>query len=130
VAANEAWARATPGGATTGATYFMLTGGSQADALVGVSTPAAATAEVHESFNDKGVMKMRPVASIPIPAGWMVTLAPGGFHIMLIGLTTPLAAGASFPLTLRFQHASPVTVQVKVRSLAGKPDSGMGNMKM
>jgi copper(I)-binding protein len=49
---------------------------------------------------------------------------------MLTGLPKPLAAGQTFPLTLQFQHAAPVTVQVRVRSLGGKPDSGMGNMKM
>ena len=55
VTASDAWARATPGGATTAAAYVMLMGGKQADALVGASTPAAATAEVHETVNDKGV---------------------------------------------------------------------------
>jgi periplasmic copper chaperone A len=130
VKVQESWARATPGGASAAAAYVTLMGGTQADALVGVSTPLAKTADVHDSINDNGVMKMRSVASVPIPAGKIVALTPGGFHIMLTGLSKPLTAGDSFPLTLQFQHAAPITVQVKVRPLGGKSDGGMGNMKM
>jgi copper(I)-binding protein len=130
VTVREAWARATPGGASAAAAYVTLMGGTQDDALVGASTPAAKVADVHDSVNDNGVMKMRPVASVPIPAGKMVALKPGGFHIMLTGLSKPLTAGESFPLTLQFQHAAPVTVQVKIRPLGAKSDGGMGNMKM
>ena len=130
VTVQEAWARATPGGASSAAAYVTLMGGAQTDALIGASTPLAKTAGVHESSNDHGVMKMRPVTSLPIPAGKMVSMTPGGFHIMLTGLSKPLAASESFPLTLQFQHAPPVTVQVKVQALGGKSDGGMGNMKM
>jgi copper(I)-binding protein len=119
VSASDAWARASPGAATTSAAYVMLMGGSQADALVGASTPIAATAEVHQSVSDQGVMKMRPVTSLPIPAGGMVMLQPGSFHLMLMGLTRPLIAGQSFPLTLTFERAPPVTVTVTVRGSGG-----------
>ena len=64
-------------------------------------------------------MKMRPVPAVPIPAGQMVTFTPGGAHIMLTGLKQKLVAGQSFPLTLTFAHAAPVTVDVKVRALGG-----------
>src|ERR1700732_3884111 len=73
VMVHEAWARASAGAATTGAAYVTLMGGTQPDSLVGVSTPVAANAEPHETINDKGVMKMRPVAAVPIPAHEMVT---------------------------------------------------------
>jgi periplasmic copper chaperone A len=117
VMVHEAWARASAGAATTGAAYVTLMGGAQPDSLVGVSTPIAANAEPHETINDNGVMKMRPAAAVPIPAHEMVTFAPGGTHIMLMGLKQPLVAGQSFPLTLTFAHAAPVTVDVKVRGL-------------
>jgi hypothetical protein len=99
-------------------------GGAQSDQLVGVSTPVAMTAEVHETSNDSGVMKMRPVASVPIPAGQSVTFAPGGTHIMLTGLKQRLLAGQSFPLTLMFAHAAPMTVDVKIRGLGGAMGAG------
>jgi len=131
IAVEHAWARASAGAATTGAAYMTLTGGSQPDALVGASTPVAATAEVHESFNDNGVMKMRALPSLPIPPGKVVTLAPGGFHVMLIGLKQPLVAGQSFTLTLTFAHAAPVTVDVQVQGMGhGAPMEGHDHMHM
>ncbi len=129
VTVEDAWARASAGAATTGAAYVMLMAGARPDALVGASTPVAASAEVHESVSRNGVMTMRAVPSLPLPAGKMITFTPGGYHVMLMGLTKPLVAGDSFPLTLTFQNAPPVTVTVKVRPLGGKaPD--MGHMHM
>ncbi len=132
VTVHEAWARASAGAAMAGAAYVTLMGGSAADSLVGASTPVAATAEVHETKSVNGVMQMRPVAALPVPAGQMVTMAPGGYHVMLMGLKQPLAAGQSFPLTLTFQHAAPVTVQVQVRPIGGKaePMTDHDHMKM
>jgi copper(I)-binding protein len=92
-------------------------GGEKPDALVGVSTPIAATAEMHQSFTQGGVMRMRGVASLPIKPGAMVTFAPGGYHIMLMDLKQPLVAGQSFPLTLKFAHQAPLTVDVQVRPI-------------
>jgi copper(I)-binding protein len=127
VMVHEAWARASAGAATTGAVYVTLMGGNQPDSLVGVSTPVAANAEPHETINDNGVMKMRPAAAVPIPAHQTVTFAPGGTHIMLMGLKHPLAAGQSFPLTLTFAHAAPITVDVKVRGLGRGTNGSMGS---
>jgi periplasmic copper chaperone A len=124
----QAWARASAGAATTGAAYVTLMGADQPDGLVGASTPVAATAEVHESTNDNGVMKMRPVSSVPIAPHQMVTLSPGGYHIMMMGLKHKLVAGESFPLTLTFTHTAPITVQVKVQAVGSTPP--MDHMKM
>jgi copper(I)-binding protein len=117
VMVHDAWARATAGNSASGAAYLTVTGGGAADELVGVRASVATTAGVHESFTDNGVMKMRPVHSLSVPAGKTVTLAPGGYHIMLMGLKQPLTAGQSFPLTVTFAHAGEVTVEVKVQAL-------------
>jgi copper(I)-binding protein len=117
VRVTEAWARASAGASTTGAAYVTLVGGAQADSLVSVSTPIATTADVHETTSDNGVSRMRAVPAVAIPPGRTVTFAPGGFHIMLTGLKQRLTAGQSFPLTLTFAHAAPVTVAVQVRPL-------------
>ncbi|MEJ0018987.1 MAG: copper chaperone PCu(A)C [Acetobacteraceae bacterium] len=118
------WARASAGGASTGAAYFSVTNGGQPDRLVAVATPVAATAELHETTNDNGVMKMRPVGGIPLVPGQTVTLAPGGYHVMLMGLKAPLTPEATFPLTLSFEHAQPVTVTVSVQAMGAR--GGMG----
>ncbi len=130
VSVSDAWARATPGGATTGAAYVMLMGGSQPDEVVGASTPVAGTAAVHQTVSDNGVMKMRAVPSLPVPAGAMVSMKPGGYHIMLTGLKKPLVAGETFPLTLTFAHSAAVTVDVKVRGLGQDKRPSMDHMKM
>jgi copper(I)-binding protein len=128
VTVQQAWARASAGAATTGAAYITLMGADQPDGLVGASTPVAATAEVHETTNDNGVMKMRPVGTVPIPPHQMVTLSPGGYHIMMMGLKHKLVAGESFPLTLTFTHAAPITVEVKVQPVGSAPPTD--HMKM
>ena len=122
---DHAWARPTPGGAQNGAAYMTIAEKGDADKLVGVSTPAAAMVEVHETIDDNGVMKMRPVRGLALEPGKPVALAPGGRHIMLMGLKAPLKVGDTFPLTLRFEHAAPVTITVTVESPSGMP--GMGN---
>ena len=130
VTADHPWARATPGNATTGAAYVTLTETGAADTLTGASTPAAKTAEVHETISDNGVMKMRPVGPLPLVAGTPVKMEPGGKHIMLMGLKAPLKAGDKFPLTLTFAHAAPMTVTVIVEAagVAIPSMNGMGNM--
>ena len=76
--------------------------------------PGVARAELHEHAMAGMVMKMRPLAGLAIPAGQTVALAPGGMHIMLVGLKAPLREGQSFPLTLTFAKAGPQTVTVMV----------------
>jgi copper(I)-binding protein len=126
IGVDQPWARASAGAATTGAAYVTLMGGSRPDTLVSVSTPVAATAEVHETINENSVMKMRPVPALQIPSGKAVTFEPGGTHIMLMGLKHPLTVGQSFPLTLTFAHAAPVTVEVRVRGIGGASGPPMG----
>ena len=107
------WARATAG--TTGAVYFSIANkGDASDRLIGVKTPVAEKAELHESKMQDGMMEMRPVGKLPIEAGQSATLKPGAKHVMLVGLKHPLKEGDSFPLTLSFEKAGDVTAAVHV----------------
>jgi copper(I)-binding protein len=116
IAIRDAWARATPSGAKTGATYgTLVNAGASDDRLVGVSTPVAERAQLHAHVDAAGVMRMEPQSSIELTAGTSTVLAPGGRHIMLFGLKRPLKPGESFPLDLTFQKAGTVRVEVTVQ---------------
>lgn len=99
-------------------------------ALTGVASASAATAELHSTSMEGGVMRMRPVARIELPAGKAVKLAPGGLHIMLVDLRQPLKPGDRVPLTLTVQGAdlasrSVISIQAEVRDSA--PDAHHGH---
>ena len=96
---DHVWSRAAGAGGT-GVVYLTVTDSGAADRLTGAASPVATAVELHETINDNGVMKMRPVTSLPVEAGKAFTLAPGGYHIMLKGLKHALTAGESFPVTL------------------------------
>ena len=113
VEVKGAWARATPGKAETGAAYLTIQS-SAADRLTAVSTPVADKAELHEMTMQGGVMRMRSLATIDLPAAQPVVLKPGTTHIMLTGLKRPLRVGESFPLTLEFEKAGRREVNVRV----------------
>ena len=115
---SDPWSRATPPVAETGAVYLTLRNqGAGDDRLLGAGTPLAERAELHTHLMQDGVMMMRPVDFIDVPAKTRVRLEPGGLHVMLIGLQKPLAAGERYPLTLNFARAGSVTVSVEVRAL-------------
>jgi copper(I)-binding protein len=122
VSASNAWVRATAPGQKTAAAYLELTSKSDA-ALVAVESPSAARAELHSMGVDGGVMKMRPVRRIELPARKTVKLAPGGLHVMLIGVKQPLKAGDKVPLMLSVESAggvtSTITTEAEVRAAAG-----------
>ena len=79
------------------------------------ATGAAKKAGLHTHLMKNGVMKMRPVKAIEVAPGEPTVLKPGGLHIMLKGLKAPLAEGANFPLTLTFENAGSIEIQVKVQ---------------
>jgi copper(I)-binding protein len=127
IAIVDAWSRATP--AKSGGIFVTLRNdGASDDKLVGVSTTVAKMADLHETIKEDGIMKMRPVDGITVPAHGTVALQPGGYHIMLMGLSKPLTAGETFPVTLTFAKAGAVTVTVAVKT-AGASGS-MDHMKM
>ena len=121
VTARDAWVRGTvPAQKTTGA-FMTLTSAKDAK-VVGVSTPIARQAEIHESMNHGGVMHMHAVEALELPAGKPVALKPGGFHVMLVGLERPLKEGEIVPIVLTIEgpDRKRTTVEVKaaVRPLA------------
>ncbi|MCA3555256.1 copper chaperone PCu(A)C [Aestuariivirga sp.] len=115
----QAYARAsaTPT-AETGAAYVSLMLHGEADRLIAVSTPAAKMAGLHKTVEAEGVMKMEHVDGIGIPAHGMLEMKPGGYHIMLMGLTQPLKEGGEIELTLTFEKAGEVRVKAKVGGVA------------
>jgi len=114
---DNVWARASANMQNAGAVYMTITGGDDADTLVGVAVDSsvAAVAELHESsMDDEGTMTMQQVAGIDVPAGDDVMLEPGGFHVMLMQLAEPLVDGMEFTVTLTFEEAGDVEVDVTV----------------
>ena len=117
---DDAWARPTVAGQPGGGGFLKITSPS-ADRLVAASAPIAKAVELHTMQMDGDVMRMRQIPAIEIPAGQTVELKPGGLHVMFIGLTQTLDSGASFPLTLRFEKAGEVKVEVQVRNQGPAP---------
>ena len=116
-----AWARATPPGVDNGAVYCTIVNRGAADKLVGARSFAAHGAEVHASVSENGIVEMRRIEALPIGAGTSVELAPGGTHVMLVGLAAPLAAGAKVELTLVFAAAGEIAVEVPVVDARAAP---------
>lgn len=115
ISVSGAFARATVSAAETGAAYVTIANrGSQDDALVGASSSASASVELHEMTMSGGMMRMRAIPRVAIPAGATVSFSPGGNHLMLIGLKAPLKAGSKISLTLEFERARAITVQADV----------------
>lgn len=123
---RAAWARATPPRPPVGGAYLTLTnGGAEPDHLIGASSEVAKTVELHTHIKDGDVMRMAALSSVELPPGRTVSFAPGGLHVMLIGLRAPLKDGTSFPLVLEFARAGKVTVSVDVRPVgAAGPAAG------
>lgn len=120
---SSAWARATPPGATVGAVYATLTGGDVADRLVGASTNRAASVELHTVEEIDGVARMRPMESLNVPAGTRVELAPGGHHLMLMGLTSPLVAGESLSIVFKFENSADQRIEVPIKPVTQLDES-------
>ncbi|HEU4709184.1 MAG TPA: copper chaperone PCu(A)C [Methylophilaceae bacterium] len=102
VSISDAWARPTHPGQKVGAAYMTLQS-PQATTLVKVESPAAGTVEIHSMSMDNGVMKMRMLENLELPAGKAVKLAPGGYHLMLFDLKKPLQEGETVQFTLQLK---------------------------
>jgi len=108
------WSRPAPAGGN-GAGYFtVINAGAKPETLTRVDSPLAQRVEMHSMTMDGTVMKMGPVTSVTVPAGGQVSFAPGGYHLMLIGLKKPLAVGDKAPLTLTFASGAKVATILSV----------------
>lgn len=112
---RQPWARELPPVSRTGAAYLSIHNtGREPDRLVSSASPVAARVEIHTHEHAGGMMRMRQVDGVDLPAGQRVDFAPGGLHLMLFDLQQPLLAGEEFAITLEFQRAGTLTVQVSV----------------
>jgi len=127
VAVSGAWVRATAPAQDSAAMQLSITSQKEAQ-LVAVSSPVAGAVEMHGMTHENGVMKMRAIESLTLPAGKAVKLGASGSHVMLTGLKQPLKAGDSVPFTLTVQFADKRKVTVKgaaeVRPLHASHDMG------
>ena len=123
IAVTAAWARATPPGASTGAGYVTVeNSGREEDRLVGAISPVAASVLIHQTSEWDGIARMRAAGDLLIQPGETLAMRPGGAHLMLIGLSAPLAEGDKVPVTLAFEKAGAVTVDLAVAPIgAGAP---------
>ena len=124
VEVKDAWARSSvQGQKATGA--FMKLIAKEDVRLVAAFSPAAGVVEVHEMSMDNGVMKMRALPKLDLPAGKAVALKPGGYHIMLMDLKKPMLKGETIPLTLKIEgkdkKVSTIEVKAEVRELTAPP---------
>ncbi len=103
---------------SNGVVYLTLVNkGNEADRLLGARSDVATAAELHQTkMTREGAMKMEPVRAVDVPAGGKVEFKPGGYHIMLIGLTRDLTVGDRFDVILAFKESGEITVQAEVRA--------------
>ena len=115
---DRPWARATAPGQDSGVVYATLLSPA-GDRLLSVASPACEMAMLHDNVVTGRMTAMRPLdAGLALPPGQPVRLAPGGVHIMLMGLKQPLVAGGHVPLALTFAHAGTLTISVPIEPLA------------
>ena len=126
---SQAWSRATPGGAKIGGGYLTIENkGTAPDRLIRCSGDIAGKIEPHEMAMKNGVMTMRPLDNgLAIEPGKTVKLAPGGFHLMMFDLKSPLKQGDKVPVTLEFEKAGKVTISLDVEGIGAQGPAGAGN---
>jgi copper(I)-binding protein len=120
----EPWARAALAGRTSAAYMTLVNPTETPDRLLSAASPIAQTVELHAHLHEGGVMRMRPVAAIEVHPGEPAVLAPGGLHVMLIGLTRDLKRGETIRLTLSFEKAGRIEVDVPVLAAGARGPEG------
>lgn len=123
IAVQSAWVRPTVGEQDSTGAYLTITS-QEAIALVGVATPAAEIAEVHEMKMDGEIMRMRMAERIDLKAGEPLELKPGGYHVMLMALTAPIEAGQEIELSLQFEKPDGSTIEMPVKAVAAQNAGG------
>ncbi len=129
---TEPWSRATPKGAKIGGGFVTIENkGTTPDKLVGASSDIAGSIQVHEMSMTNGMMKMRPVeGGLTIDPGKTVKLAPGGYHLMMMDLKSPLKQGDKLPITLDFEKAGKVQVTFDVMAVGAQGPAANSGSKM
>ena len=124
---EKPWARATVAGASVGGGYLTVRNAGAADRLLGASSPVAERTELHEMVMEKDVMRMREVKGVDVPARGALELKPGAHHLMFMELKKQLKQGDKVPVTLKFEKAGEVKVELTVEALAagGSKHGGM-----
>lgn len=122
VVVDKAWSRASIGISRPGAAYMSISNtADQPIMLIGIKTPVSMISEIHETkTNSEGVSSMMPTGEISIPPGETLELLPGGLHVMLVQLKSPLKQGKTFPLTLFFNDGGNLTVAVEILAIAAR----------
>ncbi|ROT94148.1 copper chaperone PCu(A)C [Altererythrobacter sp. FM1] len=122
IAITTPWSRETAEGQDAGGAFMTIANsGTAADRLTGGSTPVAGELQVHTVDMTDGVMRMRQLEDgLEIPAGGSVTLKPGSFHIMLMQLKQPLRQGEAVPVSLTFEKAGTVEVELTVQPVGAQ----------
>lgn len=122
------WARASAGLARAGAAFMIIKNTGDADQLIAAKADVSKRVELHTHLHQDGVMKMRQIKSVTVNKG-VTMLQPGGDHVMFMSLNAPLKEGESFPLTLVFEKAGEVKVDVKIESVGamGTMQHGQGH---
>ncbi|MDJ0807079.1 MAG: copper chaperone PCu(A)C [Gammaproteobacteria bacterium] len=118
VEVKDPYVRAVPPGQPNSASFMALSNtDAQGHALVAAESPVSKVVELHTHTMEDGMMRMRQVEKIELPAGEPVALQPGGLHVMLIGLQQELVPGAEIPITLVFEDGSKLSIKAPVRKL-------------
>ena len=124
---SDPWIAATPKGASTAAGYLTITNNSGSDdRLIGATMARAQSVQIHEMTMDGGIMRMRQIDGIRIPAHGSETLEPGGYHLMLLSIQGPFVAGEKVDVTLDFERAGKVDTVFEVRNRDGQSQMNMG----
>lgn len=121
ITVRDVWSRATPPGTAVGVAYLVIDNHGASDRLLGASSPIAKRTQLHVTTIEHGIVNMTRLNAVEIKSGTTVAFAPGGRHIMLMGLKRPLKKGDTFPLTLRFRGAGAVHVTAHVLGIGDTP---------
>lgn len=126
VVVTEGWSVPTFKNAKAGVAYVTITNNStQDDVLLSASSPVADMVETHGHRMDGDIIRMHKLNEVPLPAGQAISFGPGKLHLMLMQLKQPLVKGQIFPVTLKFKHGKPVTVDVVVKDRQEQMNKGM-----
>ena len=116
---SDAWARASVLASRPVASYLTIESAVE-DRLLGVATPVAGHVMIHAVEKDGDISRMKHIETLELPSGERFTLAPGGMHLMLMGLQDKLSEGTTFPMTLSFENAGEIKIEVSVLGIAAE----------